>query len=776
MKKLSWIAGGVVAVLVALVLTGCPEPTGGSGGGTETDAELADSLIDEGLEHITDPQNRDWDAAFSSFAQAYDADPSNPSAALWYAFLNLAGVATADASQTFLEDFIGLQTYPQELNDVLDPSETGSWLSQTIVPNPEFPDTTRSVPFVPMSDDIKGFEDSTAIVTSQEYILGLANAVVSNNVSGFNAARTALANLLQQRLSEVLTVLNAVPDGASIALTYDMFYGSTTDATNGGWPQTTGGTPASVVIGAAEAKVLAAYLYSLDSFLYRTRALDVTFPVQEFWNVLNPINGSGDRTALPNPLTSGFLSEAGGASGNLDSAERSAATALELAGEAVAEILSDRPGFAYSSTSPVSEVASNWNSVENALQYQSIAIARLSSSIESGAIAVVPVDGSSYVTPDEFFAAYDTAAEWPTAVSYDGDGTPLAAAVNLQAVFDVPLLAASNIVELDIDGDPVLYEFTAAYGTPGTLARATGQPTALTAAHGGTAATPSNPDGTTNNTSLYAFRLPDITFGGAFPMDTTTVSQLRDSLTASGPFPMVGDAGDLVVQEGAAVSVYFPVFPPHVAHGAVADAGVEMTIDSSEYPYWMSAGLDSDTEAQTFTTRGSLFTTVVAAQQEELETWVSLKGADGGDFVGTEALTVVDGGPIASTGGGAPYLHYVFIVEPTQESTGNTVVLGGISLDGAATGGKISVDVHVVPEGSVGDWELRNDGSYDVGRTWFNGGTDPSGFSSRTTGFGVTPSDVIVIDIENNLTDVNGDPVDASGITVLVAPEPDVPN
>ncbi len=719
--------------IVFLVFTGCPEDVVSPPNDTLTDSELADQLVDEGLGYLTGSDS-DWESAYSSFADAYDADPTNPTAALWYGSMTLADVMTDSEMRTFLTGYIGFTSYPASLNQALDPTET--WFVQEVsVYYDGTLDYTYTLPGIPMVTSIATYDTvdggSSTIITEQEYLLGLANSIVSKNTTGFNAARSALADVLNARLAEVITMLEFVPVGANIVLSWDYFFDTESEAINdGGWPVDGSGNAADVVIGTAEIKLLTASLYQLQALLYQMEVLDTSFPVQTFWDAVNPIdNPEGpDLTGLTNPIIDGFLSPSPDYVSSLGSAKSAMGASLSLMKAAFDTIATDRSGFFISGSSPVADIATQWTTdILPYVRMGSIATAKLLDSLQNNRDVFLPVDGWNYVGPGDFFSSYDTTAEWPTAVSFGTDGEPEVIPINLYPVYTSVVFAINALVDMDVTtGEPKLYKFGL------TMDEATAMPTGLTDAHGGTPITTINSDDGVDSNAIYAVRFPDITLGGSIPMSTSVVTEIRNQLLDN-LFPDLASADDLVVIDGDAVEVFLPVIPPHVAYSALNESTAGVI--EPEYSYWMD-----DDGGQTFTPHGGLFETL-RDDTAQYEIWSALIGDNTSvDATATPTLTIASNASDTSV----MYRRYVYLVTNTT----NRISFSVIDVEKNNVGdldpntGTVNFEIYTISSGGLADWMSEAEDGY----LSYNWGDSPS-----SVPFSLSLGEYLILTIESDL-------------------------
>ena len=122
--------------------------------------------------------------------------------------------------------------------------------------------------------------------------MALAYNFVTRNPNGLNAISDAvIEDVLGDRLNEVARTIEDLPDDVQATIEWEFAYDTQGDAIDSGsWPTDEEGTTAKdLVIGKAELLMATAMLRNINSRLYMSQAYSRALPLQNWWDVLNPV-------------------------------------------------------------------------------------------------------------------------------------------------------------------------------------------------------------------------------------------------------------------------------------------------------------------------------------------------------------------------------------------------------------------------------------------------------------------------------------------------------
>lgn len=623
----------IIVVSLALVLAGCPQlgvpGTSGADDGEdleefEPDPEASAQSVSDGKDALEDG---DVDAALNSFAEALQLDPSNGEALVYYSTLSIATIVTEPDVARIARQYFGIQGYPTNFEEFFE----FDWLTDTFAVtdtesgNPVFVASAMEAmyPEIEIPENIAGFstEDPADNITNEEYGLALAYNFVTRNPEGLNAVSDdVIENVLGDRLGEVATTIEELPDGVQATIEWEFAYDTENDATtSGSWPTDSAGeTAQDLVIGKAELLMATAMLRTITSRLYMTQAYSKALPLQNWWDVLNPVDNPEIEDDLENddvpwgqlvtPFDAEFMFARDDYDSYLTNAKRSFEQAVGNIATATEEILSEREGFTldgsdlYFYDSYMETVNSiSWSDeIAPNMRYSQIAIGRIQDSVTAeegeGGFAVFPVDAYNFDGPQEFFQHYSFEGNWPNQAEIediqDGDETytvPSAVGINYAVPYRSPLGAINFLLDMnDGSGEPNYYEFDL---TVDEIPYDDGEGSYLAPTYLANVSPFNSVSGINNpymdTQGLYALRIPDITLNGLVDVDPfldiarDEVNQANQDSDVTIGTPS-GSLWDELVFENSdgSVSVYVPVIPPFLANESFTGAGQNVTI------YW----------------------------------------------------------------------------------------------------------------------------------------------------------------------------------------------
>ena len=607
------------------------------------DGAEAEKLVAAGKAYLSQ-RPPDYTRALTAFSRSLQSDPTNYTALLWTCLLTLAQTITTSSVQTLATTYLGFENYPTSMDAFFQPGPHGvpAWMGQAVDagamhfvyvgpnngdwvstgPNSymsvepgtgdyAFESYLSYVPQVRIPATIQAWAGNPAVVTPGEYSMAVLYNLATHNPNGFNSLADHVVNgILSTALDQVVNTLEAssLPDDAQIDITSDMFGG----AFSSGWPLDVSSQPATISIGKAELLGLTGFLQMMKADLLMAKTVSLDFPVQQYFNTLNPVDNPELNTTslilaalytLPNPIQGGFLCARPDAATTLAAAKTAYVAALSSVDQAVTMILDRGEGspFTISEFSSIPDISANWQTASDVLNYSHIAITKMSDSVQNGHVMVIPTNFGSFPGPMEFIQYYATESNWP-ATPDDGpySGPPQSIGVNLAPAFVTPLAALDSLLDLRSNGEPNWYPFSLTFsagtqqgGSPVLIDSAItdsdyaplsgiGAPEVVAALSQGTSigAIAAN----LGAYHFYAIRLKDVTLGGTLAIDDTALGNLKDVIAAatSGLLSKTALDGLLVRNPTTgAITAYLPAFPAFVADNSFVAAGTAIAVDGN---------------------------------------------------------------------------------------------------------------------------------------------------------------------------------------------------
>ena len=484
----------------------------------------------DGLSYL---ENGQPDLAFNAFSNAVDADPQYMPAILGYSMMNMAAITVDQDVQTFAVDTLGLSDYPQTMGAAF----SEQWLELVTIDGYDH--------FWPAVDGATDMNND-GYVTMEERAVALAENMMSDN-GNLNAIAGLAAAEINDRLGATIGLLNDVSNSTTFTLTWDMYdlFGNEEDAINHGWPAIDSNNDNSldqaleVTIGKAEAQLMQAQLHFMKSFAHLSVATDYTLALQDYWNNYIEISWVEDGSyedggyfdvtfdyPSEGPFAGSFLSDSAEAQAAIDDARQEMLDGTASYVAALSEI-AKRSGtdFFLDQQNPFwNEVDVLWSDITNGMKFAENTAIEIADSIENETPAYFPVDFMDFSGPQEFLGHYADTANWPTSADlyFDYDTstetetfTAKAAALNFGVLYAGPLGGIHALLDLDEVGEPVWYtaDNDAETGAVTGFSEATSY----------------------DATEVYYLRFPDLTFGGAVPIENISgangsVSNLNSEL------------------------------------------------------------------------------------------------------------------------------------------------------------------------------------------------------------------------------------------------------
>jgi len=547
---------------------------------SETNTEAAIRLVKEGKNNLS---LGNFTEALNLFAEARAKDSANDEAALFWAYLNIGAIAVDPIVQEVAAG-AGFVGYPRTLEEFI----TGNWMSTlpvydsyssydtggnllvnvstSLFPEINIPTGMNSIPYYDIA-----LNDSSQL-TVGEYMNALAYNLQSSYPMGFNAPVSQLVSFIKEKLDGTASALTSLTATDSISLEPDMFIGSGFDPFTSLWPTDAMGAPKPIIVGEAEARLSMAALQIINSLMNSLLAVDLSVDLAAFYGALNMQDGIfWDKTylesqrfydwndalksnynwsAMPaNPFATGFL-QTSAASGAV------MAESKQYMSNALANLAISVDGFQArgGATSPFTfskaEMGdTSWTSFKDVVDISGILVDKMALSL---------TDGTSFTVPLEIFTGEfrDYTTNWPTTAKWTNVSTfaelkNAVAEVNFSKLFDKPVLALDNLIELNTLGEPVIYSKEGTTFTPVTSYNA--DQIAIDKAAG----------------KKYALKLKDITFGSLFSIPGSVVSDL---ITDAQPRAFITDSLSQV-SSGSTISYYISLIEPSAVFSALNPVG-----------------------------------------------------------------------------------------------------------------------------------------------------------------------------------------------------------
>jgi len=485
MRKKVWYLVISMILVIMLSVFGCSSSGGGGEEGAEEiiedtgpspeDIAAAAQAVDNGIAAMKD---QDWDLALDFFIQAINLDPNNNDAKFGYSLLNLLSIFVDPTIVALARTNLGITSYPSKINTLIEPD---AWM------NDRPWDWSGTPPDIAVNDwilfpDVKNVKDfnDDGVIDFYDYMLGVVQNFALNN-TGFNEIFDTVADVLGARLDYATSAVDQIDDEWAFSITWEMVYdvepypqwndyeGQYED---NGWPyrynadHTTVYGPVKFVIGKAELYALAAELKQIRMFTYLAKVLDMTLPLENYWNAINWETEEIDYSSLEPPFKNFLKPRDGDGEPYLGEAKKSFLNSLFYVDKAIEDVLSRRSdeSFTVSKYSDWSEISDYWeSSAVPAMNFASLTISKARDSVNKKTVMIFPTDFSDHGEGPEGFWNHYTENDgyyWPeTIIPATGDNPPVSVGVNLGAFFSSPVGAISSILELDADGEPAFYVY-----------------------------------------------------------------------------------------------------------------------------------------------------------------------------------------------------------------------------------------------------------------------------------------------------------------------------
>ncbi|MFP4485003.1 MAG: PKD domain-containing protein [Spirochaetaceae bacterium] len=429
---------------------------------TLTPEDAAVAFANEGIDALKD---QDWDLAHSKFSLAVDADSTNGLAAIGYALLDVMDITIDPEMISLAKDRLGLVGYPDSMNALF----SDGWFEDYDYEGEDGVETYYGAPEI--SGEWSYDEDGDGYLDPGEKGLAFMAYFAGNNTAGFNAAIDDVAELLTGRLDTTLSAIDAVPGGAEIRFTWDMFFDSESEAINSWWPEKSGDA-IEFVVGKEEAMLLGVELLLVRHQVHLAQVLDYILPLNDYWATLwNDYMDDGvvDGDYPSSPLVGTFLEPEplAEAEAALEAAKEDMEAALTdfiAATGAIEQRVSDDPyslspgsDFLGSSAGPDS-----WSEILAGVRFEKRIAEEIQASMSTSDLAYFPYPADGSTNYDGFVQFVNWALDnWPTEIA----GDEPEAAFNFGVFYADPLVSISNIFELreanditdDDIGEPVFY-------------------------------------------------------------------------------------------------------------------------------------------------------------------------------------------------------------------------------------------------------------------------------------------------------------------------------
>jgi hypothetical protein len=526
---------------------------------------IAAAAVEDGLDLLTSSQANNWepdfDGARAKFLLAVTKDPTNAEAVAWSSVFELASIAIDPDLADILDTYLGITEYPTDFETLF--MDQQDWnvaipVSGSLVP--------LLLPTIALPEGLQSF------TSGEQWLQAFLAGFVGRNPDGFNDLADQVVNrLFVDRLDAAVAAINALPATTKIAIPDSM--------TRANDPSTA--AVEAVVIGKAELLAAAAYLGQLKSGLLQAQAISLALSVDNFWDAyMDAMTAvAGDNTLDPmmtimaslmatgSPLAQGLLQPRAEAATLLAAAKAAAVKSLIASEDAANAVLArtSTSGFTWAPGSWYFPGSNAWNAnMKPALRYSALLAAKTRTALTTDGVLYFPVPDTS--APQEtYFAAFDSAAEWPTAANLfpSPDAPQQVIALRPAAAYVSPLFAISNLLDLNAaTAEPNYYAVTA---DPDTGAMVIGaEPVALADV---------NPQGT------YAVKVKDLTLGGSLVLTEEDFAAAKEllaaRLAASLPPEMAAgfDLDVLMARDAAtgAVSMAVPMIPGSMVTASLAE-------------------------------------------------------------------------------------------------------------------------------------------------------------------------------------------------------------
>jgi uncharacterized protein YjdB len=544
-------------------------------------SSVAQSYFEWGLDAL---EEGDVDGAYNWFSLAVLSDPSHMGAIIGYTMLDLAYIAVDSDVRTFAQSQLGLSGYPATMQQVIDPEEWMdelAWLDDDGMPiwGDGGPGTihvddygeiySEFFPSVQGATD----DDGNGQIDMQERMFAMIENIVVNGNFLNDIVNLAITEM-DERIDDAMTVITGLASDAYFELTFEMVSGGEPYDTNGDdhWPNEIdeNNNPVPIRIGRSELLMIGAGLEQLRSFAYLAKTINLNLPLDEFWGAVDLENGGIDFTAVSGIFAGVFLRPRDDVDASLQTAKDSMLAAIGYYDDALSSfILRNGTDFYLDATNPTfaetntGDGPPKWSDLLSGFNFSLTFLDELAYSIENSTVMYVPINGWDFDGPVEFFQAYTS--NWPTASDFmytpsstEAEFTGTSVAVNPGLFYsDVQGIAA--LVEMDTFGEPAFYISDGAGGFD-----------------------PLPVDSTYDMNTDYYLRSPDVTFGGAIPIDNLPFDDVAalntwyDDITGVGTFVFIEDTTT------GALEMYVTDIPQAAGHSFTAVDEIFLIPDNDE--------------------------------------------------------------------------------------------------------------------------------------------------------------------------------------------------
>lgn len=414
---------------------------------TEQKEAAAEGLMDDGQ----------LDEALAAYEEILQLDDASAEASIRWSMLKLASISVHEDVRTLASD-LGIQEYPTTMNEALGGESTM--------------DPMSALPTVANTDMFSQFDEMEATM------IALLYNMKTNYPDGFDPIMDGFINATAV-MDEIITELDNLDPGATFALTYDMFNDQPYDSYNSSWPLDNNGQPGDIVLGKAEVLLFAASLEGVRAFAFAANSISMKVDLDGYWEIFNPVDGDfyefdefGDIVGVDetydfanfeDPIKYGLFETSDDATDMLAQSRVHFANVFRFIKEA-GDLVATRTANDDFFISPAN-VGDQWEMVVDINTSLGVVMDKVIDSIENDTTIYIPMPTedeydendvliSEGQSMDEYILFLGDEANWPTAA---GDGVIV---VNLGKMFEKPLFAIENIIELDETRGFVIYEYS----------------------------------------------------------------------------------------------------------------------------------------------------------------------------------------------------------------------------------------------------------------------------------------------------------------------------
>lgn len=400
----------------------------------------AETLMEEGK----------LDEALAAYDEIINLADASTDATIRWSILKLASITVHEDVRTLASD-LGVQDYPATMNEALGGESTM--------------DPMSAMPTIANSHMFTQFDDEYSTVSP---MLALLYNMKNSYPDGFDPIMDGFVNATAV-MDEVIAKIDGLGADASFALTFDMIFpGQEFDPVSSPWPTDINGQAAEIVLGKAEVLIVAATLEGVRAFAYAANSISLRVDLDGYWDIFNPVDGqffefdvngdiigvneSYDFSNFEDPIKFGLLETSDDATAVLAEARAHFANVFRFikeAGDLVAS-RTDADGFFIS---PEFVGEESWPMVVEFNTSLGVVMDKVIDSIENNTTIYIPMPTEEQFMEDYIISLGDP-NNWPTAA---GDGV---IAINLGKMFEKPLFAIENLIELDDTRGFVIYDIT----------------------------------------------------------------------------------------------------------------------------------------------------------------------------------------------------------------------------------------------------------------------------------------------------------------------------